>query len=37
MNTIVKKNRSSTKIDKLHFKCVYIDGSVLNGVRQPLL
>ena len=26
-----------SSIDKIHLKCDFIDGSVLNGVRQPVL
>ena len=37
VNTIVEKNRDFSTIDKIHLKCDCIDGSVLNGVRQPIL
>ena len=36
VNTIVKKRNLNT-IKKIHVKCDVIDGSVLNGVRQPIL
>ena len=26
-----------TSIDKVHLKCDCIDGSIVNGVRQPIL
>ena len=26
-----------TGIDRLHLKCVFIDGSIVNGIRQPIL
>ena len=37
MNTIVKKNRDLSIIDKNHLKCDCIDGSILNADRQPIL
>ena len=36
MNTLVKKNRSLSIIIKLNLKCDVIDGSVVNGLRQPI-
>ena len=32
-----ERNRELSRIDKIHLKCDVIDGSVLNGVRQPIL
>ena len=32
-----ESNRNLTVTDKIHLKCDVIDGSVLNGVRQPIL
>ena len=34
-----KKDRpiNITSIDKVHIKCGCIDGSILNGIRQPIL
>ena len=32
-----EKNRNLSTTDKIHLKCDVIDGSVLNGVRQPIL
>ena len=37
MNTAVKKNRNLGTRDKIHLKCDVIDGSVVNGLRQPIL
>ena len=38
MSTILKKkNRILSIIIKIHLKCDCIDGSVLNGVRQPII
>ena len=33
----MKKERNLGKINKIPLKCDCIDGSVLNGVRQPIL
>ena len=35
--TLVKKNRNLSTINKIHVKSDVFDGSVLNGVRQPIL
>ena len=32
-----KSNLNLNTINKIHLKCDYIDGSILNGVRQPIL
>ena len=30
-------NRNLAMFSKVHSKCVVVDGSVLNGVRQPII
>ena len=37
LNTIVKKTRNFSTINKVHLKCDVIDGSIQNGLRQPIL
>ena len=32
-----EKNRNLSLIKKIHLNCDCVDGSVLNGVRQPIL
>ena len=34
---MLKKNTKLSIIDKIHIKCDVIDGSIQNGLRQPLL
>ena len=34
---ISQKNIILSTIKKIHFKCDVMDGSVVNGVRQPIL
>ena len=37
LNTLVKKIRNLSTIVKLHSKSNNIDGSVVNGIREPIL
>ena len=35
--TLLKRNINSSTKDKNHLKCDAIDGSVVNGLQQPIL
>ena len=35
--TLVKKKQKNGTIDKIHLECRFIGGSVVNGLRQPIL
>ena len=37
MITLVKKNGKLSVIDKVNLNCDVIDGSLVNGSRQPIL
>ena len=36
-STIVRKNRNLSGVNKIHLNSNVIDGSVLNGISQPIL
>ena len=35
--TLLNKILNLSTIDKIHIKCIVIDGSVVKGIREPLL
>ena len=37
MNTQAKKTVRLSSTTKIHLKCDVIDGSVVNGLRQPII
>ena len=37
VSTLVRKTIKLSKLDKFHLKLDVIDGSVVNGLRQPIL
>ena len=37
MEYFIEKNRNFTIINKIHLNCDCNDGSVIKGVRQPIL
>ena len=37
LNTLARENINLSTKDKIHLKCDCVDGSVVNGLRQPIL
>ena len=37
VNTIVKKNKIFSTVSKIHLQTNVIDGSIVNGSRQPII